>query len=289
MKSATLPAQIILFSLIWSSAFIAGSIALTSFDPYTLLTVRFAISVILIMIIIAVQRGNPIDLSAIKYGLALGALNNALYLGFSFAALQEVRPQVVIVIVSCAPLVTALLSAWSGVERISLKKLLGAGLGLAGVLIITASPSDVGIDLKGVLLATVGMAAFATGTVLFRGKGTNMPVLQVNLWQSVSGAGLLFPISLVYGHSFGNTSINAILSLLYLIVVVTIGGMSLWMILIRKSGATTASSYHLLNPFFGAMLSYVVLGDPLRANDFAGAVLISLGLLLTNQHQSEKA
>ena len=63
----------------------------------------------------------------------------------------------------------------------------------------------------------------------------------------------------------------------------TIGGMSLWLVLIRISGASTASSYHLLNPFFGVLLAYLILGEPLRMADFIGAGLIVIGLLMTTQ------
>ncbi|WP_422823520.1 EamA family transporter [Vreelandella janggokensis] len=53
--------------------------------------------------------------------------------------------------------------------------------------------------------------------------------------------------------------------------------------MIRISGASTASSYHLLNPFFGVLLAYPILGEPLRMTGFIGAALIVSGLLLTNQ------
>ncbi|WP_423250057.1 EamA family transporter [Vreelandella titanicae] len=69
----------------------------------------------------------------------------------------------------------------------------------------------------------------------------------------------------------------------HLVLVVTIGGMSLWLVLIRISGASTASSYHLLNPFFGVLLAYLVLGEPLRMTDFIGAGLIVIALLMTTQ------
>ena len=73
------------------------------------------------------------------------------------------------------------------------------------------------------------------------------------------------------------------IAIAHLVFVVTIGGMSLWLVLIRISGASTASSYHLLNPFFGVLLAYLVLGEPLRMADFIGAGLIVSGLLLTTQ------
>jgi drug/metabolite transporter (DMT)-like permease len=65
--------------------------------------------------------------------------------------------------------------------------------------------------------------------------------------------------------------------------------MGLWMILIRTSGAGAASSYHLLNPIFGALLSALILRAPLRAADFLGAGVVAFGLFLTIKAKSRGA
>ena len=44
------------------------------------------------------------------------------------------------------------------------------------------------------------------------------------------------------------------------------------------TSAGAASACHLMNPLFGALLSWAILGTPLRADDFAGATIIALGL-----------
>lgn len=106
--------------------------------------------------------------------------------------------------------------------------------------------------------------------------------MAINRWSRLS-----FTSRFILRDPIVNISISSFLSLFYLIIFVTIGGMSLWMMLVRKSGAATASSYHLINSFFGAILSYFVLGSPLHASDFTGATLISIGLLLTRQTQPE--
>lgn len=287
MNHFVLTGLVVIFSIIWSSAFIAGAIALTDFDPFTLLTLRFLLSALL-MLPICISCGGfrwsaREDRIAIQRGLLLGILNNAFYLGLSFAALQTVSPKIVIVIVSCAPLVTSLLSAWWGVEPLSPMKLLGAALGLVGVIVISGVASGMPVDIWGVMMATGGMLAFASGTVFFRGQGAGLPVLQANFWQSIAGAVALLPMAMAFGQPLTAPSTATIIAITHLVLVVTIGGMSLWLVLIRISGASTASSYHLLNPFFGVLLAYLILGEPLRITDFIGAGLIVIGLLLTTQ------
>jgi len=287
MNNFVLTGLVVIFSIVWSSAFIAGAIALTDFDPFTLLTIRFLLGALLMLPICLSCGGFRLsthgDRTAIRRGLLLGVLNNALYLGLSFAALQTVRPQVVIVIVSCAPLATSLLSAWWGVEPLSPMKLLGAALGLVGVVIISGVASGMQVDVWGVLMATGGMLAFASGTVFFRGQGAGLPILQANFWQSIAGAVALLPMAMVFGQPLAVPSTATMIAIAHLVLVVTIGGMSLWLVLIRISGASMASSYHLLNPFFGVLLAYLILGEPLRMADFIGAGLIVIGLFLSTQ------
>ncbi len=287
MNNFALTGLVVIFSIVWSSAFIAGAIALTDFDPFTLLTLRFLLSAVLMLPLCLICGGfswsTHGDRIAIRRGLLLGVLNNALYLGLSFAALQTVSPKVVIVIVSCAPLATSLLSAWWGVEPLSPMKLLGAVLGLVGVVVISGVASGMPMDLWGVLMAAGGMLAFASGTVFFREQGAGLPVLQANFWQSIAGAIALLPMAMVFGQPLAAPSTATMIAVTHLVLVVTIGGMSLWLVLIRISGASTASSYHLLNPFFGVLLAYLILGEPLRMADFIGAGLIVIGLFLSTQ------
>jgi drug/metabolite transporter (DMT)-like permease len=275
---------IVLFSIIWSSAFIAGAVALKDYDPFSLLTVRFTLSA-LVLAPVCCARQMLFAPQVVRSALILGLLNNAVYLGLSFEALRTIRPEVVIVVVSCAPFVTTLMAAALGVETLSLRRLAGIGLGFAGVVVISGIASSQTPDLFGLLLATAGMCAFATGTVLFRRKADVLPVPETNFWQCVAGAVALLPIALVFGRPMTIPSPATFVAIAHLVVVVTVGGMALWLVLIRKSGAATASSYHLLNPFFGAGLGHLVLGEALRATDFAGAALIGLGLLITTRSQ----
>ncbi|MCE8019228.1 DMT family transporter [Halomonas sp. MCCC 1A11036] len=285
MNNVMLAVLVMIFSMVWSSAFIAGAIALDDFDPFTLLTIRFLLSALLMLPFCLASGGYIGNRIAIQHGLLLGVLNNALYLGLSFAALQTIRPQLVIVIVSCAPLATGLLSAWWGVEALSLMKLLGAALGLAGVVVISGVASGMTVDPWGILMATAGMLAFACGTVFFKGRGTNLPVLQANFWQSTAGATVLLPLALVFGQPLATPSTNSMIAVAHLVLIVTVGGMSLWLVLIRISGAATASAYHLLNPFFGVLLAYLILGESLHSTDFIGAGLIVIGLILSTQER----
>jgi len=276
--SPSLFSLVALFSLIWSSAFVAGKIALVEFDPYSLLIIRFGIGALLIAPFCLWGR---IDFRALRVGAMLGLLNNALYLGLTFSALRTLRPEIVVVVVSCAPFLTTLLAAARGQERLVPRRIVGIGCGMGGVAVITGIAGATSPDPLGLGLAIAGTIAFAVGTVLFRDKAAHLPVFQVNFWQTLTGGVVLVPVALLLGSPLVSPSWPTTLAILHLSIVVTIGGMALWLVLIRTHGAGTAASFHLLNPVFGVMLSHLAFGTPLRPEDFAGAVLIALGLSLT--------
>ena len=277
MRKPLFAALVALFSLLWSSAFIVGKVALVDFDPATILTLRFALSAALLL---ALPGWSFTGLRrTMRIGVALGLLNNAAYLGLTFTALQYVRPVAVVVIVSCAPFATTLLAAAAGLERANASKLLGVAVGFAGVLIIAGL--DLGGAPLGIALAGAGAAAFSFATVLFRAKAARLPLRELNFWQSLAGAVALAPFALLGGRGLGAATLPGALAIVYLAAVVTIGGMALWMLLIRASGAGSASAYHLLNPFFGVLLSAIVLGAPIRGTDVLGAAVIAVGLFLT--------
>ena len=273
-------ALVALFSLLWSSAFVAGKVAVQELSPIMTLVLRFGISLAIMLPFCLMRPALLFDRQTIATASLLGVLNNAVYLGFTFSALAFISPALVVVIVSCAPFITTLVTAVLRIERFSALKTLGIVLGFAGVVVITGVNVS-RTDLLGMALAFAGTIAFACATVLFRDTSRGLPVLQVNFWQSAAGAVALLPVLFLQGAQIPALSMPTVLALVYLAVVATIGGMALWLILIRMSGATTASSYHLLNPVFGVLLSFAVFGTAMKPTDFIGAAIIAAGLALT--------
>ena len=275
-KSMWVLALAIAFSLIWSSAFIAGKVAVADFDASTALVLRFALSgALLAPFALADRRPRLIGL-----GLGLGALNNAGYLGLAFTALTLVRPAVVVAIVSASPFFTAAFAAAMRIEPVRPLQIVGALIGFAGVLTVIGVDFS-GANLNGVALAFLGTLSFSAATLLFRARGAGLSAAALNFWQSLAGALLLAPFSGGLFREFSAAHAPALGAIAYLAIVATIGGMAMWFALIRLAGAAGASSAHLMNPAFGALLSALVLGTPLRAADFIGAAIIAAGLALT--------
>lgn len=283
MRRTALALAVALFSAVWSSAFVAGKIGTAVMDPFVLLTWRFGLTALVLLPCI-LWRGGAFTVRAARTGAILGLFYNAAYLGLTFAALRFVSATVVILIVGLAPFGTALLAAATGRERLRGRMAAGMALGFCGVAAIALGQGGMRATALGVALAACGMLAFCAGTVFYRVRGADMDAATLNFWQSAAGCVLLLPVGLFFAGTCAlrpDWTPGAAGVVVYLALVVGIGGMGLWFFLIRASGAAAASAYHLLNPVFALAYGRLIFGAPMSWRDAAGAGCVCLGLFLT--------
>lgn len=268
------------FVLMWSSAFTSARIAVAYASPLLLLSVRFLISGLLAMAI-AKMLGQRISLTR-KQWLAVvlfGLLQNGVYLGANFVAMQWIEAGLAAIIASVLPLLVALLS-WAFLkERLPKLGVFGLFAGLGGVLIIMWSRLSGGADITGVLLAFMGVGALSLATLLVRGATASGNVLMVVGLQMLVASAALFPASLAFETWFVIWSWQLILAFIYTTLVPGVLATLVWFLLVQRIGAIRAASYHFLNPFLGVAIAAVVVGESLSLQDIMGVSVITVGII----------
>lgn len=265
------------FSIIWSSAFVAGKVAVSELGPFVSLFYRFVGTVLVLLFLCGKRLWGPQWGRVLAAGVLMGLLNNVVYLGLSFSALRLVSASWVVVIVSCSPFITLFLGMARGLENFSFRRLLGFAISLGGVAIMVGVGRLEGEALRGVLLAAGATLSFSVGAVLFRGRYADLPLLPVNFWMSVCAMVCFAPAAWRSGATPLAASLPAVAALVWL-AVVSLVGMALWLLLIRTQGASTAAAYNMLNPLSGLALSSVLLGAGIGPGDILGAAGIVTGL-----------
>lgn len=283
------------FSLVWSSAFIVGKVAIADLDPIVLLAIRFLLGALCLLPFV-LRRGQVfLQIPVMRFGAIAGVLNNALYLGLSFLALQTVPAPVLVVIISCAPLLTSAFAVVSGQETLNAQRLAGFAICVGGVACVAIWQPGSGINMPqtvmsgisawaGYVMAIGGTMAFAFGTVYLRGRSTGASPVDVNFWQSLVGGLVLMPVALFRAPELAQWQaalhLQTLMAILYLAVVITLGAMFMWLYLIKRFGASKAAAAHLINPLSGLILSAAILGNDIAAIQIVGAVLIGFGLYI---------
>src|ERR1700744_4236870 len=199
-----LPLTIPLFCLLWSFAFIAGKIGVTYCPPLILLAARFTLAGILILGVTAFQREAwQLSWRDVAVFAGLGVANNALYLGLGYTGLQSVSAGLGGLIVSANPIFTAALAALFLGERLTVRKVFGLLLGIAGVAFIVWHRMSVGTDsLHGILFTLASLASIVAGTILFKLLAPKGSLWIGNGIQNLAAGIVLTPIA----FSFSNIS-----------------------------------------------------------------------------------
>jgi drug/metabolite transporter (DMT)-like permease len=281
-----LPIYIGLFCLLWSFAFIAGKIGVTSCPPLILLTVRFSLAGILILGISALRRdGWPLSWRDTVVFAVLGLANNALYLGLGYTGLQTVSAGLGGVIVSANPVFTAVLAALFLSEPLNWRKVAGLLLGISGVSFIVWHRLSVGTDSwHGILFTLASLASIVLGTILFKLLAPKGSLWIGNGVQNLVAGVALLPVALTFSSI---TDIVPSMRLLGAFAFLVLGGSILayllWFHLLKVCGATAASAYHFLMPPLGMLFAWMVLGEHVEIRDLVGIVPVALGIYLVTR------
>lgn len=277
----------LLFCFLWASAFTAGKISLADAPPLLVLGLRFT-SAGLLLVVLAAWREGRAGLGsggkAILIAAGLGLLNNAIYLGFSYHAMERISSGLVSVIISTNPVLTGLLAALVLRERLGAKRLLGFALGLAGVWWLLRHRVAMGDDPLGLAYALAAVFSMVLGTVLFKRYGGGLGLVWTTGVQCLAAGLVLLPLGLVLeGLDRVNPSPTFLASMAYQVVVVSVGAYLIWMLLLRRVSAGAASSYHFLIPPIGLGLGWLLLQEPVAPGDLIGCLPVILGIYLVNQ------
>lgn len=268
------------FAVMWSSAFTSARIAVAYMSPLLLLSVRFLISGLIAMAI-AKMLGQRIALSRKQWGAVVlfGLLQNGVYLGANFVAMQWIEAGLAAIIASMLPLLVALLSWVFFKERLPTLGVAGLFAGLAGVLIIMGSRLSGGADIIGVLLAFLGVGALSLATLLVRGATSSGNVLMVVGLQMLVASAALFPVSLAFETWHIEWSWQLVTAFTYTTLVPGVLATLAWFTLVQRIGAIRAATYHFLNPFLGVAIAAIVVGESLSLQDILGVLVITLGII----------
>ncbi len=159
--------------------------------------------------------------------------------------------------------------------------LLVAACGLA----LIGSEDSGHVPLVALLLTLCAGAMWGMGNIITRRFGS------VDLVALVIWGGLIPPLPFLalswwlegperMGHALANIGMSSVLALLYLALVATMLGYSLWSTLLSRHPAGKVAPFSLLVPVIGLSSSAWLLGERLSSVQGWGALLVMAGLLI---------
>ena len=276
--------SLILAMLIWGSSFVALKVALIDTKPYTIMFLRMAIASSCFLIFIKSFLKYKFSKKDIKYILLLSLFEPALYFIFEVNALRFTSASQAGVISSTMPIVTAIFAGIILKELITRRLIIGSIISMLGVVMLSSyanATTHASNPLLGNLLELGAMVCAAGYTIVAKYLSSKFSALFITASQSFLGA-LFFLAFFLYEYTqYGfHTSTDSMLWILYLGVVVTLGGYGLYNYALTKIDASRAAVFINLIPIFSVILGYLLLGERLNTIQIFASIIILIGVTI---------
>lgn len=268
----------------WSSGFVGIRYASEDAPVLMVLLWRTLVSGVLLLPF-ALTIGPRITARGLAHQMMLGVLGMFLYLaGFALAIEQGVPTGLVALIADLVPLAIAALSQPVLGERLSRRAWIGTGIGVAGVVIVSAESVSLGsAPLMSYVLPVAGMLLFAVGTVLQKRLGAiHMPIHQSLCIQCLTAAVLFAVVGAFDGGVVPPMTAHFALGTLWLVFLSTFFGYSVYYISLRLYPAAQVASVVYLSPPVTMIWAWAMFGEPLTVAMFGGLAVTFVGVWLAS-------
>lgn len=272
------------FVVLWSTGFIGTKYVLTGAEPLTYLTVRMAIVVAIMAVVVAVTRPKWPDSKGIGHSIVAGLLVQGVYLaGTVLAVAHSVPVGLSALIPGLQPILTSTLAnRWLG-ERVTPLQWGGLFLGLGGVLLILHGRPITGDAGWGWLASAISLLAITFGTLYQKRFCSHLDWRSGSFIQQTSALVMLGVAAWLFESRAIDWTLEFVLAVSWLAVVLSIGTVGLLYWLLRRQASSQVASLFYLVPAVTALMAYLLFGERLDAVAIAGMLACAAAVLLVNR------
>jgi drug/metabolite transporter (DMT)-like permease len=270
------------------------TVALTRFiidqtDPLSLTFLRYGGAVLVLAAVLAARSLKPRIVAADLAMIALlGVVMYAAFPYFMARALVDTTAARGALLFATMPLVTMVLGASFGIERLSAAKLMAIAAAIGGTMLALGERIDEVAPnaLRGDFYMFLGMVAAASFNVFSRRYLIRYGSLPVMVPAMAVGVAVLFGLALVFGRPFsGALTFDATGWLVVFMLAIPGGALMMfsWGRALQLITPTQAAITVGLNPLTAIALGAWMLSEPVTARVLGGFLLIVVAIVLANR------
>ncbi|MAF07991.1 MAG: EamA family transporter [Acidiferrobacteraceae bacterium] len=219
----------------------------------------------------------------------VGLLVHGVYLGGIYGGISlGVTAGDSALIVGMQPILTAVLAGPMLGERVQLRQWLGFLIGTVGVSLVSWRYVG-GLDstLTGIVLCVIAVMGMSLGTIYQKRFCATMNLLSGSCIQFLAAAVMMLVIALTMETRQVEWTGEFIFALGWLVLVLSLGAMTVLWLLVRAKAATQVASLFFLVPPVTALIAWPLFGETLTLKSVSGMALVVLGILLAKQKQDD--
>lgn len=269
---------------LWGSNFVFGSILVKEFPPLFLADVRLLFTSMFLLgyawLTKKFVKIKPRELGLlILLGLVGTLANQTAY----FNGLLTTDATTASLILSMAPIVTAVLASLFLKEQFTLRMKIGSGLALVGTFFVVGIGAGLSIS-KGVLLIAIAMVTFSSSMIIIRKLTQTIPAFITTVYSTTMGTLFLTPAALLTVDPTAKISHEGWAWLLLILTAILMQGVCgiVWNQQLQIVGTGKAAIFLNLQPFVAMLVGFLLLGSQVTSVQVGGSLLIVAGVVVAS-------
>jgi len=274
--------------IIWATSFVVLKATFSVYGPMFVIWGRLSIgSLIFLFFIKRLWKRCSYQKGDYRLLLLMAIFEPCLYFIFESMAITKTAASQAGMITSTLPILVAISAFFILKEKTGILTWLGFFVAAAGVVILSIY-SEVSVSapepILGNFLEFCAMICATGYTILLKRLSARYDPFFLTAVLCFVGSIFFLPLALIESGGFRVEFIPlAILGIVYLGAVVTIGGYGLFSVGISKIKASTAAAFINLIPVFTILFSWIFLGENMNIVQYCGCGLIFAGVYLSQR------
>jgi drug/metabolite transporter (DMT)-like permease len=272
------------FVAVWGGGYVFTKAGLQYAAPFTFLTLRFCFGLLCLAPIVLIWRPVwPRTPAGFAHLAMAGLLMHVVQLGGShYAQYLGMSAGVAALVISCQPLITAVVAEKLLGERVHRGQWLGVFVGLAGVALVVGHQLEIREVTFGSLLGTLIALAGVTAATLYQKHFSPRADLKAAAAiQFAASAAVLAPLAVAVENFQVTWAPQLLVSIAALVIFASLLGVSVLYYLLRHGEATRVTSMMYLPPVFAVVLEAAWFGVVPSALALAGIAVTCAGVAMT--------
>jgi drug/metabolite transporter (DMT)-like permease len=276
--------------ILWSSGFVGAELGTRYAPAHTLLQWRYVAAIVVLAPFVLLRRMRTTRAGVLRH-VGLGLAMQCIYLGFVFSGIAGgVSSGIAALIAALQPLVVATVAGPLLGERTDVRQRIGLAVGIVGVaVVVIGDVGDGDAPWWLYLLPLAGMLSLSAGTVAQRRMAPPEPLALSLLIQCATGAVFFSLWGIGAGDPLPPMTSGFWLAVLWTVVLSTFGGLGMFMVVVRRSGATKASVLLYLTPPTTMLWAWLMFGNDVTIGGFVGLAVCAAGVWLALARSREQS
>ncbi|HEY44858.1 MAG TPA: DMT family transporter [Anaerolineae bacterium] len=271
---------------IWGGMYVVSKVVLDIIPPFTLVSLRLILGTGCLALIITFRGGFQVNRRQAIEAVAVGFIGFGISIGLQFLGTKLSTAANAALVTSASPTFIFLFGIWVLGEKITRGRVLALVLATLGVLAVVDPRKALlgGYAFYGNLALFGAALTWGLYSVLVKRVSQGLRTAEVSLFAFLGGLLMSLPLTgmEIIKNDFGEITLPVIIGVLYLGLVSTALAMYLWNKSLSLLEAGLVSILFFAQPIVGVGLSAVFLGERLELAFWAGALLISAGLIINS-------